>query len=280
MPKCPYSSTIFANALRSLLVLASLSLPLAACQTLADRDDSISREKKAAATQKALIISSLDSGKPEDALNVLRGLLRETPDDADLNNLMGLTQLAFKNPERAIRYFMKAYKSDHSIAVALNLSSAYLESGEFNKAVTLLTAMTKQADKEKYPFKERIFHNLGYAHVRLNQLTQATSWLKEAIDENPSFFPSYLELARVYEKTSRPAMAAQTYIKASDYCQSCFEPINALALIYMKMGRFIDARALLVKFERNDGVSSSDRAAAKKLLKVVNNNASGGRRAG
>lgn len=280
MPASPRKSTIFANALRSLLLIASLSSVLQGCQTLADQADAGTRDKEVIESQKALVRNALDTGKPDQALKTLRDLLRGSPDDAALNNLMGLTQLALKNPNRAVTHFMRAYKEEHSIAIALNLSSGYIENGDFNKAASLLTAMLKQADKDKYQYKERIYHNLGYAHVRLHQLTQATSWFKEALDENPTFFPSYLELARVYEKTKRPAMAAKTYARATDYCQSCFEPVYSLAMIYMKMGKYLDARQILVKYNKNEGITATDRAAAQRLLKLVNNSAQTGPRNG
>jgi tetratricopeptide (TPR) repeat protein len=272
--------TVFANALRSLLILASLAFSLTGCQTLGNAPEAEPDKPSLADTQKALVRNALDAGKPEQALKILKDLLRATPEEPGLNNLMGLTQLALKNPQRAIKHLMKAYKAEKSIAVALNLSSAYLEAGEADKSVALLTAMAKQADKEKYAYKERIFHNLGYAHARLNQMTQATAWFKEAIEENPSFFPSHLELARVYEKTNRPAMAAKAYVRAIDYCQTCFEPVYALSNIYLKMGKPMEARQLLVKYNRSADLNPTDRAAAQRLLKVVNNSTGPQRRNG
>lgn len=273
MPPSPLKSSVFTNALRSLLILVSLAVCGQGCQTTAPEPDAKTREKAVLDSQKALVRSALDAGKPDQALKSLRDLLREAPEDPALNNLMGLAQLALKNGDRAVKYFMKSYKAEHTIAYALNLSSAYLENGDYQKAVTLLTAMLKQAEKERYAFRERILHNLGFAHVRLKQLTQAARWFKEALDENPTFFPSHLELARVYEKTNRPAMAAKAYRQSIDYCQQCFEPVYALSMIYMKMGKYFDARQILVQFNKVDSVTPTDRAAAQRLLKVVNNTA-------
>ncbi len=264
-----------ASSLRILLVLVSLSTGLLSCQTIGQGDGTAASEKQKQVleSQRQLVRSALDKGKPEEALKSLRDLLREHPEDGQLQNLMGLTQLALKNPDRAIRHLLKAYKIEHKVAVALNLTSAYIENGDFEKAQALLKAMVKQADKEKYQYKERIYHNLGYVHVRLNQQTTAANWFKEALDENPTFFPSYLELARIYEKMKRPAMAAKTYRQSLEYCGVCFEPVYSLTMLYVNMKKFADARLVLHNFSKNEGVAPNDRAAAVKLMKLVDSGA-------
>ena len=72
MPRSPRSSTVFSNALRSLLVLASLSLGLPGCQTLGDSADTSSKEATALEADKALVRNALDAGKPEQAMKTLR----------------------------------------------------------------------------------------------------------------------------------------------------------------------------------------------------------------
>ena len=262
--------SLFINTLRDLLLISSLSLALTSCQTT-DQPSASEREASVLESQKALVRNSLDEGKPEMALKYLRELTTLYPEDASILNLMGLTQLALKNPTRAATFFLRAYKADKSVAAALNLSSAYLENGDYKRAITLLKAMTKQAEKEKYEFKERIYHNLGYAYLKLNQMTQATTWFKTALEENPTYFPASMELARIYEKTNRPAMAAETYRHAIDYCRSCFEPVQSLTMIYLKMGKIFEAKKLLVDFDRTDNIPANDRAASKRLRKLVDN---------
>lgn len=248
-----------------------LALGSYSCQTAAPKDDAASREAQVLENQKALVRTALDSGRPDSAMKSLRELLREKPNDPGLHNLMGLTQLALKNPGRAARHFKIAYKAEPQPAVALNLSSALIESGDYDNAIALLRGVLKATDKEgkPYQFKERVYHNMGYAFAKQNQNTKAAAHYKQALEENPTFFPSHLELARMHEKMKRPAMAVRSYRAAIDYCDVCFEPVQGLVAIYLREKKYADARRVLLTFSKNEGVTTTDKVAAERLLKHV-----------
>ncbi len=252
---------------QALVLIISLSFPSLACQTSGNKDTA-DREQEVLRTQKALVRNSLDSGKPEAALQHLRGILRQFPKDAEGHNLMGLAQLALKNPGRATHHFLTSYKLDKQPATALNLSSAYLEGGDFDKAIKVLTVMLRDKTKDAYPYRERVLHNLGFAHLSKGDMNKARLYFTDALTENPAFYPTHIELARLYEKTKRPALAALSYRKAVDYCDVCFEPVEALTRLYTKLGRPIEARRALSRFYKTEGVSAADRARAGQLLKI------------
>ena len=277
----PTNSLRLSQSLCWLAGILSLALTFAACQTTGAQDQQSEKQKNALEAQKGLVRTALDSGKPESALQTLREMIREHPEDASIQNLMGLAQLALKNADRATRHFRMAYKLDPQPSIGLNLSSAYIEAGDPAKAVTLLRAMLKPGkDKKPYEYKERLYHNLGYAYLRQNQLTKAQQWFQEALDENPAFFPTYLEMAHIYEKTKRPALAMKSYRQSIDYCHVCFEPVQSLSMMYMKSGRQDEARQLLLSYSKVDGVSTPDKLAAEHLLRVVTTAGLPPRRAG
>lgn len=265
---------------KKLFVILSLAFALPACQTSGPASDQPSKEQALVEKQKLLVRTTLDEGKPETALATLRPLLREHPSDAGLQNLMGLTQLALRNAPRAIKHFQAAYKLDHAVATGLNLSSAYLETGDYDKAVKLLQALAKQAERDEYQYKERIFHNTGLAYAKQKRAALAEKWYQEAIEENPTFFPSHLELAKLYEATKRPAMAMKSYRRSMDYCLVCFEPVQALSTLYVKNNRYADARRILISFGRQEGVSSEDLKRASRMLKTVTAGVPNGQRKG
>lgn len=245
-----------------------LSCFLDACQTGKDHSNA-EKATEVFESQKALVRSHLDAGKPDLALGVARDLLKKREDDASVQTLMGLCHLALQNPARAVRHFTQAYKLEATAASALNLSSAYLEAGEFHKATRLLLALTRSPKGRDYQHKERIYHNLGYAHARLNNTAKAEQWLNEALDENPTYYPSQVEIAQLYAHSKRPAMAVKAYQKASDSCVVCYEPVEALAKIYMQMGRLPEARRVLLRFSKAEGVGEGDKRKAQKLIQTV-----------
>src|SRR4051794_28813298 len=100
--------------LRRVGVTFILATALSACQTTGT-DKPKATPETLLEEQKAIIRASLDSGKPEAALQQLRDLVRSNPQDASLQNLMGLTQLALKNPTRAVRYFQTAFRLDKQV---------------------------------------------------------------------------------------------------------------------------------------------------------------------
>lgn len=252
------------GAVAFIILLASLG----ACQTSGDKSPE-AKQQALLDTQKALARNALDMGKPNQAMAGLRPLLREYPNDQELLTLMGLTQLALHNGMRAVRFFQTAYKIDPSVANGLNLSSAYIDAGDHERAAQLLTSLAKQAEGDDYPYKERIYHNLGYCYVKQNRLSKAEQWLRQAFEENPSYFPAQLELARLYERTKRPAMALKAYRESIDHCGVCFEPVEALAMLYVKMGKRADASRLLMQFNKIDGIEAGDRAKASALLNRI-----------
>lgn len=264
----PERHWIVGRVLRQLFVMMSLSLLGQACQT-AQTVAPDAKEQQVLESQKALIRNGLDSGKPETILQTLRALIRQYPEDASLQSLMGFTQLALTNPGRAVQHFQIAYKLEPKTAAGLNLSSAYIEAGDYAKATTLLRALIKKADRDQYANRERILHNLGYVYERQKQLTKAEHWFQQALEENPTYYPSHMELGRLYEKTRRPAMAIRSFQQATDYCPACLDPVQTLSSIYMKAGRFGDARLVIMRYLRRDNLPPADKEKANQLLKLA-----------
>jgi Tfp pilus assembly protein PilF len=267
MPKNFENLRCLIGYLKVLGLLTSLTLGSFACQTSgSDGLDTETREKAVLESQKALVRNALDTGKPESAHKNLRELLERYPEDASLNNLMGLTQLALKNTERAIRYFQLAYKEDPQVGTGLNLSSALIEAGDYSRAEKTLKSLTKEAIKTKYRYKERIAHNLGYCAFKQGNQIKSEVWYKKALEENPTFFPSHLELARLYESTGRPSLAMARYRQVIDYCRTCLEPVEALTGLLVTQGRPQEAKRLLTQFLKNEELLDTDRQKATTLL--------------
>lgn len=249
---------------------SSLTLGAFSCQTSNQgKTEAETHQKEVLESQKALVRNALDTGKPESALKSLRDLLDQYPDDASLQNLMGLTQLTLTNYARAIRHFQISYKLDPQVATGLNLSSALIESGQHLRAQKLLLALLKQTSKAKYRFKERILHNLGYCALKQGQPQKAEEWYRQALEENPTFFPTHLELGRLHESKSRSDLAIQSFRSAADYCLTCFEPIEPLTRLLIASGQAGEAKRILTQYLRVEDLTEKDRRQALELLARV-----------
>lgn len=245
-----------------------LTLLNIACQTNTTQSHQVN-DLEVLDRQKSLIRNQLDEGRPEAALTLLRNLVRQHPNDASIQNLMGLTHLALKNSNRAIQHLSKSYRIEAKPGTALNLSSALMQNGEHKKAIKILLGLLKSEQGQNYEHQERIFHNLGYANGLIGNQQKAETWLREALAENPSFFPSHLELARIYANSNRLNLAVKEYRRAIDYCQVCFEPIHALSLLYIRLNQPAEAQKILLSYSRIEDINAKDRQQAKLLLKSV-----------
>src|SRR5690606_24909628 len=122
------------------------------------------KENTVLARRMALIRNAIDTGRAQFALRDLRPMLAARPKDPEVQNLMGLTQMALRNYPRAIHHLKLAYKYNVHPRYALNLSSALVENGDHEKAANLVRYALKKWPSYKY--KERLLHNLGYSFAK------------------------------------------------------------------------------------------------------------------
>ncbi len=216
-------------------------------------------------TQKSMIMSYLDAAEAKRAHAELRPLIMKHPKDADLQNLMGLTQLALDNKARAVTHFRNAYKLNGSPASGLNLSSSLIDTGKYKEAEKILGEVKKRG-LEAYPYPERLEHNLGYAAEMRKNLKQAEKHYVTALEENPGFYLSLIRLAGIYERTNRQSQAMTKYEMARVSCKVCFDPIKALFRIHLQENRRAQATALLKEFIKTDKISALDKKQAEQTL--------------
>jgi len=260
---------------RTLALFAGLSLSFGglACQTTSPKkEDLTSRpelEKKLLESQMALVQNAVDSGHPEKAHALLRESLQKFPENPQLHNLMGLTQLALKNSKRALFHFEKSYQILPEIASGLNLSSALIDQGDYKRALIQLKTLIAEAKTKQYSYQERIYHNVGFTLLKLNKMRAAEKWFKMALEENPTFFPSHLELARIYLSQNRMAEANISLKRSHDYCLPCWEPIELLVGLYKTTHRYRDAHVLLVSYLKTPDLPEVSKNLGHKFLQEI-----------
>ncbi len=246
----------------------SLAFAALACQTTSQKNETpTSLEKKLLDSQLTLVQNSLDQGQPEKAHGILREALVKHPQDPRLHNFMGLAQLALQNPRRATEHFDKSFRLNPQVGTGLNYSSALIALGDYRNAMIRLKDLLKQAQSESYQYKERIYHNIGYALVKAQKNKNAVIWFQKAIEENPTYFPAHLELGRIYGSMNQTTQAVQSLLRAHDYCLVCWEPIEQLVKVYTSQGQSAEAHKLLVSYLKQDEVPENQRELARQSLR-------------
>lgn len=251
----------FSVYLRIILILCA-----SACQTLKNPGSDEKKADEVLATQKSLVINYLNESQPGMALKELRPLEREHPQDADLKNLMGLVYLSLQNSKEALGYFETAYKMDTRAPIALNLSSALIETGQPMRAIKILKKLQASEAGKSYQYPERIQHNIGLAAERMKKYNLAEKYYKLALIDNPTFYISLMRLGATYELMQKRGFAYQQYMKAHEACLKCFDPVQASVQIQLKAGKTDLALKTLQEYLTNRELEPKDRAKAQQLL--------------
>ncbi len=244
-----------------LLEPACISLDqISASNTITKKDELLLAELR-------LVKLHLDQGDPSTAWSFLRPLTKIHADSSKVLNLAGITHLSLRNHKEALKYFEAAYKIDKDPAAALNISSTLIALGQYHKARELLIALL---DKDSgYPFKERILHNIGLSLHRQGKLKIAQKYYNRALVENPSYYLSAFQLARIYQKLRKKNLAIKQFKSAIALCKSCFEPVKVLASIYLKEGYQKQAEKVVQDYLKLKEISPIDEKSAHKLLALA-----------
>lgn len=116
-----------------------------------------------------------------------------------------------------------------------NLGLAYLQLGQFDKAISELEAALKLN-----PNKAKIYLNLGRAYCKNSQFDKALQKLNMALELDLSPVV-YYELGNVYLDMGKPEDAIKYYKDALRLDSSYSPAYNALGTIYNEQGRYAEA---------------------------------------
>ena len=86
---------------------------------------------------------------------------------------------------------------------------------------------------------------------------------------NPVFYPTLLQLGKVYNTQFKHSLAKDFYKKANSSCKTCYEPVLALYNLYTQSANYKKAVKLLSKHLSIPSLSVKQREKTKELLIVA-----------
>jgi Tfp pilus assembly protein PilF len=249
-------------------IMISLILATTGCQTdKTSRTDTFTPDTD---TNLSVAAAFLDGGQPQKAMFELRGILEKEPKNSKALTLMGLAQLALKNPKKAVEHLEKAWTLEAKSEHALNLSSAYLENNQLDSAQKIIKKGLNLKEKPPYRHKERFYHNLGLVAERKRRLDLAQKSYEEALVENPTFYLSRARLAQIYESKKMTKAAQEHWEMARAACPSCFEATSHLSQIYKGKGDIKTALGLVRDYRKIEGLTTHEMKSAAELELSLN----------
>lgn len=246
-----------------LTAVLSLILGTSGCQTLNDSADNTATSDPA--TDLSVARAFLDSGRPDKAMYELRAVLQNNPKNCDAQSLMGLTQLALKNPKRALSHLQTAWNLEQKSQHALNLSSALIETKQYESAQKLIMKGLSLKENPPYLHKERFFHNLGLIAERKGRLDTAQKAFRKALEENPTFYLSRARLAEILANQGKSEEAREEWELARASCPSCFDATANLAKYYRSQGNLKTAVGLIKDYKKIEGLNPLEAQKASEL---------------
>ena len=241
------------------VVIIFIALSLNNCQTSSKKQQ---KNDKILASQKNIIVSYLNTGLPSQAHGELRKVLEKNPHNVDFIELMGVTQLALQNYDKAVFYLRQAYQQNGKVKTALNLSSALIAAGSLAQAQRLLLTLLQEKSGNTYQRTERLYHNLGLIYQKRGKHKRAEHYYRKAIAENPSYYLTLLNLGLMSKQQQHYQEAITWLLKAKNFCRKCLEPVRHLSTIYLLQNKHQQAFTLVDTYSRQAGLNLQERQAA------------------
>jgi tetratricopeptide (TPR) repeat protein len=142
------------------------------------------------------------------------------PDDAFLQNDLGLTYKAKKRLDLAVEHFKKALEINPDYAHAKNnLGTVYLEKNEWDTAIKYFKEVTENM---LYTTPHIALANLGWAYYNKKEFGLSETYYRKALDLDPKFINAqrglgltYIALGRIDEAVEILERAVKDYPKVA-----------------------------------------------------------------
>ncbi len=177
---------------------------------------------------------------PEKAEQVLRGMLKEDPDnDAAMEQL---TQLLLDQNKSAEAIQLLETMTAHSPSPTLYdlLGDAYTQTKDFAKAEA---AYRKAVDLD--PSELTHLRGLGQTLLSEEKYADALAVYQKLADVMPDDADVYLRIAQIYRELHQLDKAEENLVKARQYAPGSLEVMYNEAMIYEAQGRYEDAIKVL-----------------------------------
>ena len=216
-------------------------------------------------TRIMIVQSKIDGGDIMGAQYDMVSLRQKYPDNHDILTLSGFVDITLGNHQRAVENMLKAHKLNSSALSLLNLSAAYIAAQNYNAALRAVNDGIQLGQQENYVDLGRLYHNRGYIFELKQQNHLAIKNYKEALYHLPGYLQTLARLTQLFEALGRHSDAIPYYQRYIYFCRSCFEPVEKLALYYIKLGDSEVAEKLVAHYLKNPELSEKFKQQAKQL---------------
>jgi tetratricopeptide (TPR) repeat protein len=178
--------------------------------------------------------------EPEKAEEVLRGMLKEDPENDSAMEQLTQLLLDENKAEEAIQLLESTTARTPSATLYDLLGDAYTQTKDYTKA-----EQAYQKAVELDPSEPNHLRGLGQSLLSEEKYRQALSVYQKLVDVMPDDSDNYLRLAQIYRELHQLDKAEESLMKAKQYAPGSLDVLYNEAIIYESQGRFEDAIRVL-----------------------------------
>ena len=178
-----------------------------------------------------------ESGDLQNASIEAKKLIKEYPQNYELNKFLGLTLACLNNYDEALIFFNKCLEiNNNSSDIYFNLGLIYKKKGLLDLSVKNY----KEAIKFNSEFLDA-YINLGVVFEQQEKYNECLNILDSLIKKDKTNYKAYFNLGNIFKKLSRFEDSINAYEKAIKINNHQAEIFFNLALVLKKIGNYDDA---------------------------------------
>ena len=203
------------------------------------------------------IIANFSSGRIEEALNDVKVLINNYPNDPVPYNICGACYAALGKPQEAVNFYKKSLKIKPDYAEAHNnLAGTLKELGQLDNAVEGF----KKSLSIKPDYVEA-HNNLGNTLMELDKLDSAIKSYQKAVTIKPDYVEAHLSLGIIYQKLGKLNEAVKSYKTVLEIKPDFADAHYSLGVTLQKLNKLDEAvksyqKALVIKPEFSEAYNN------------------------
>jgi len=190
-----------------------------------------------------IIFHFIDHKKYDDAVIVLKGILKKIPESSDMNYLAGAAYDGAENHTMALNHFKKVKEDSKFFETAtIYISYIYKNLNKPNKAIEHL----KNAIERVPENPEFLFH-LGYCYEEREDYDTAEKILKQGIEKSPENSKLLFRLGVVYDKWGKKNKSIEQMKKVVGIDPQDAHALNYLGYTYLELEQNLEEAETLIR---------------------------------
>jgi len=190
-----------------------------------------------------VIFLFIDHKKYEDALILLKGMLKKIPDNSDINHLAGAAYDGLKNTDKALFHFHKVKENSKFFENAtIYLAYIYKKQEKPEKAILCL-----EEASQKMPDNPEFYFYLGYFHEEFGDFLKAEAVLKRGLTILPDSARLHFRLGVVFDKWGKKDLSIEQMKKVIGLDPQDAHALNYLGYTYLDMNMNLGEAEQLIR---------------------------------